>query len=347
MHAADMAWPYCPFVAIYVCVVGTHVEYVAGGRRGSARRPLKWKLVLGLTSPVMGTLTVKFAALAACLSVADSQSGICSNACAFAYDEACDDGGPGAEYVSCAPGTDCADCGDSSSQSGMEETGSSTPFIISGVVVLIGLIAALVAIIVCAVRSSLQCYAIFVLVVSIITLIVGLLSVLTIVGIPFFIATVVSSLLAIPASSILACGCCNGPDGRPGGLCAAGTLCVISFVIRVVALILSIFFLFTSVLTILWMSYFGLILAGLSIVLTAASGISELILAIKCLQCCTQYQSQQVQGGVQLQQGGVQLVQLASAVPADGAMPMPVAVPVAAAVPVALPVAAEVQSEPV
>jgi len=40
---------------------------------------------------------------------------VCSNECikfpAYASDGECDDGGPGAEFASCAYGTDCADCG--------------------------------------------------------------------------------------------------------------------------------------------------------------------------------------------------------------------------------------------
>lgn len=36
---------------------------------------------------------------------------VCSEACAYASDEACDDGGPGHEYDSCPYGSDCADCG--------------------------------------------------------------------------------------------------------------------------------------------------------------------------------------------------------------------------------------------
>ena len=35
----------------------------------------------------------------------------CSDACQFARDGVCDDGGPGAAYSACAYGTDCSDCG--------------------------------------------------------------------------------------------------------------------------------------------------------------------------------------------------------------------------------------------
>jgi hypothetical protein len=38
-------------------------------------------------------------------------SGLCTNTCVFAYDDACDDGGPGSPFPYCALGTDCADCG--------------------------------------------------------------------------------------------------------------------------------------------------------------------------------------------------------------------------------------------
>ena len=36
---------------------------------------------------------------------------ICNNECQNAYNGACDDGGPGAEFTFCTYGTDCADCG--------------------------------------------------------------------------------------------------------------------------------------------------------------------------------------------------------------------------------------------
>ena len=36
---------------------------------------------------------------------------LCTEACAFASDSDCDDGGPGAEYTNCVYGTDCTDCG--------------------------------------------------------------------------------------------------------------------------------------------------------------------------------------------------------------------------------------------
>ena len=36
---------------------------------------------------------------------------LCTEACAYASDSECDDGGPGAEYTFCVYGTDCTDCG--------------------------------------------------------------------------------------------------------------------------------------------------------------------------------------------------------------------------------------------
>lgn len=36
---------------------------------------------------------------------------MCTNTCEYALDDACDDGGPGAEFGLCDIGTDCADCG--------------------------------------------------------------------------------------------------------------------------------------------------------------------------------------------------------------------------------------------
>ena len=38
-------------------------------------------------------------------------AGTCTNMCNYASDDDCDDGGAGAEYASCALGTDCIDCG--------------------------------------------------------------------------------------------------------------------------------------------------------------------------------------------------------------------------------------------
>jgi hypothetical protein len=36
---------------------------------------------------------------------------LCSNTCGSAFDDECDDGGPGADFDVCSLGTDCADCG--------------------------------------------------------------------------------------------------------------------------------------------------------------------------------------------------------------------------------------------
>lgn len=38
-------------------------------------------------------------------------SSLCGNTCNYAYDNDCDDGGPGSEYSECALGSDCHDCG--------------------------------------------------------------------------------------------------------------------------------------------------------------------------------------------------------------------------------------------
>eukprot|EP00966_Prymnesium_polylepis_P276672 6392005-Prymnesium_polylepis.1 len=35
----------------------------------------------------------------------------CADTCLYSRDGDCDDGGPGAEYADCPPGTDCTDCG--------------------------------------------------------------------------------------------------------------------------------------------------------------------------------------------------------------------------------------------
>uniref|UniRef100_A0A7S2CHA0 Peptidase S1 domain-containing protein n=1 Tax=Haptolina brevifila TaxID=156173 RepID=A0A7S2CHA0_9EUKA len=39
----------------------------------------------------------------------------CRNTCEYASDGACDDGGPGSEFAACGVGSDCSDCGSSSS----------------------------------------------------------------------------------------------------------------------------------------------------------------------------------------------------------------------------------------
>ena len=45
------------------------------------------------------------------LAVQGQQSSVCTNACRYASDSECDDGGPGSEYDMCVCGTDCGDCG--------------------------------------------------------------------------------------------------------------------------------------------------------------------------------------------------------------------------------------------
>jgi hypothetical protein len=44
-------------------------------------------------------------------SVAPPSTPLCTETCVWASDADCDDGGPGAEFTSCALGTDCTDCG--------------------------------------------------------------------------------------------------------------------------------------------------------------------------------------------------------------------------------------------
>ena len=48
--------------------------------------------------------------LQGCFSLFSSEPG-CNNTCSFAFDGACDDGGPGASFDLCDYGTDCGDCG--------------------------------------------------------------------------------------------------------------------------------------------------------------------------------------------------------------------------------------------
>ena len=52
---------------------------------------------------------------------ASEGSAACENTCEYAFDNECDDGGPGSAYSVCALGTDCSDCG---SRNGAETAGS-------------------------------------------------------------------------------------------------------------------------------------------------------------------------------------------------------------------------------
>ena len=186
-----------------------------------------------------------------------------------------------------------------------------------------GIVLTIVSIIFCTITCSLKCYGIVVLVLACLTLVVSLVSILTFFGIPATVVTIVASLLAIPGSSIIACGCCKRPDGQPP--IAAGILCLLSFLLRLVALALSLVFSLPAY-------FFAAVLAGvnagfgvfiavavvLCIVLTVASGLSELILCIKCLcsQCCASITTTAQQGGqaptgeveVVISPGGAQMV---------------------------------------
>ena len=167
-----------------------------------------------------------------------------------------------------------------------------------------GIVLTIVSIIFCTITCSLKCYGIVVLVLACLTLVVSLVSILTFFGIPATVVTIVASLLAIPGSSIIACGCCKRPDGQPP--IAAGILCLLSFLLRLVALALSLVlslpaYFFAAVLAGV-NAGFGVFIAVavvLCIVLTVASGLSELILCIKCLcsQCCASITTTAQQGG--------------------------------------------------
>jgi len=49
----------------------------------------------------------------------------CRNTCEYASDGACDDGGPGSEFAACGVGSDCSDCGSSSSSTTTSTSASS------------------------------------------------------------------------------------------------------------------------------------------------------------------------------------------------------------------------------
>jgi hypothetical protein len=51
----------------------------------------------------------------------DDDDGVCDDSCAFARDGECDDGERGAQYIDCACGSDCGDCGVRSSCAGDDD----------------------------------------------------------------------------------------------------------------------------------------------------------------------------------------------------------------------------------
>jgi hypothetical protein len=157
------------------------------------------------------------------------------------------------------------------------------------ILIVVGVLVAIVAVAIVGCIVSLKCFAIFVLVLSIITLLI------TIVSVPasFFLAlpaaavSTVAFVLACIGSSIVVCGCCKDKDGNPGGHISCGVLCLLSFIFRLVALVvLLIFFLPLLYLSFrelsLW-RYFGIIALALMTVLTVATGLAELVLGIRCI----------------------------------------------------------------
>ena len=167
---------------------------------------------------------------------------------------------------------------------------SDSPAIIGGAIAG-GIVVTIAAIILCTISCSLKCYGIVVLVLACLTLVVNLVSISTVGGIPAEAVTIVASVLAIPGSSIIACGGCKRPDGQPP--IAAGILCLLSCLLRFVALVISLALSPASLFT----PGLGLLIAAagfLCIVLIVASGLTELILCIKCLRsqcaagaCCS------------------------------------------------------------
>ena len=200
-------------------------------------------------------------------------------------------GGAPAPTVKCETGCDSFP---SSSSDTSDEEGNTMAIIVG--VIAGGIVLTAASIIFCTIACSLKCYGIVVLVLACLTLVVNLVSIFTLFGIPAAAVTIVASLLAIPGSSIIACGCCKRPDGQPP--IAAGILCLLSFLLRLVALALSLVLSMASLL----IPGLGLLFAAvgvLCIVLIVASGLSELILCIKCLcsQCCASITTTAQQGG--------------------------------------------------
>ena len=96
---------------------------------------------------------------------------------------------------------------------------------------------AIVAVAIVGCIVSLKCFAIFVLVLQIITLVITIVSVFTFVGIPPAAISLVAFVLACIGSSIIVCGCCKDKDGNPCGHISSGVLCLLSFLFRLVALV--------------------------------------------------------------------------------------------------------------
>jgi hypothetical protein len=79
-------------------------------------------------------------------------------------------------------------------------------------------------------------------------------------ALPAAAVSTVAFVLACIGSSIVVCGCCKDKDGNPGGHISCGVLCLLSFIFRLVALVvLLIFFLPLLYLSFLAGSYFGII----------------------------------------------------------------------------------------
>jgi hypothetical protein len=148
-----------------------------------------------------------------------------------------------------------------------------------GGIVSSGIVVGLVACI-----SSLKCHAIFVLVLSILTLLVSVTSAFTLIGIPAAIITIITSLLAIAGSSLIACESFKKTDGSPSGYIACGVLCLLSFILRLAALVVSVIVSAASLIV----PKVGFIIALVvifCIVLTVASGLAEILLSSRCF-CC-------------------------------------------------------------
>ena len=271
------------------------------------------RAVRGSPAPSGGLMSRLWAALLLGLVASSSSSSIPNtDSCWARNDGICDDGvegsGPWANACPSPCGTDLSDCGIryehecrlppppspappppspvnywEASPDENNSNGEGTTVII---LIVVGVLVAIVAVAIVGCIVSLKCFAIFVLVLSIITLLI------TIVSVPasFFLAlpaaavSTVAFVLACIGSSIVVCGCCKDKDGNPGGHISCGVLCLLSFIFRLVALVvLLIFFLPLLYLSFLAGSYFGIIALALMTVLTVATGLAELVLGIRCI----------------------------------------------------------------
>ena len=173
----------------------------------------------------------------------------------------------------------------SSSSSSFEDEAN---FAVIGTIggILAGIVASVAAVIFISCRS-IKSHAIFVLVLTALNVLVSIVSIFTLVGIPAFVITIIATVLVVPGSSIVACGCCPKADGSPCGYIACGVSCLLSFILRLAALVISVLALFVILGAAVIASAIipgagGAVVGCFCIVLPVASALAEILLSIRC-----------------------------------------------------------------